>query len=134
MSKQGMGTNEIQQIINAMPARMSAKGLLHPDAKLELEANAQPSMTLVWSMGDSTSYSNRRYEWLKADTPREALDKAEAYIAALPSAEETKRNTFIAALAKVVDLGNELGQDVGVLASEMKRISENAITFRQEAA
>jgi hypothetical protein len=62
------------------------------------------------------------------------LDKAEAYIAALPSAEETKRNTFIAALAKVVDLGNELGQDVGVLASEMKRISENAITYRQEAA
>ena len=134
---QGMGTNEIQQIINAMPARMSAKGLREPDVKFNLSANSHPQVMLTWSAETSTSYVDRKYEWAGADTPREALDKAEAYISALPSAEETKRNNFLTALAKVVDLGRETGIEVDFvnpLVDTMKRISENAITYRQEAA
>jgi len=132
MSKPGMNANDIQQIINAMPARMSARGLLKPDANFQLSANVEPYATLTWSSGTDFSIAGRKYEFARAATPREALDKAEAFIAALPSAEETKRTTFLSALAKVVDLGNELGQDVGALASEMKRLSENVITDQRD--
>ena len=130
-----MNTNEIQQIINAMPARMSAKGLREPAVEFSLSANVSPQVMLRWKK-EGDGYDNH-YQWIKAESPREALDKAEAFIAALPSAEETKRNNFLTALGKVIDLGRETGIEVefvNPLVETMKRISENAITYRQEAA
>jgi len=130
-----MNTIEIQQIINTMPARMSAKGLREPAVEFSLRANVSLQVMLKWKKGGGVY--DHHYEWLCADSPREALDKAEAFIAALPSAEETKRNNFLTALGKVIDLGRETGIEVefvNPLVETMKRISENAITYRQEAA
>lgn len=121
-----MNTADIQSIINALPERMSEKGLRQVDAEFDIKANAQPLVILKW--WQEKGYTNTHHEFIHADTPAAALDAAVKFITELPSAEETKRNTFIAALGKVIDLGNELGQDVGVLASEMKRLAENAIT------
>lgn len=126
-----MNTTDIQTLINALPARMADKGLREPDAEFDIKANANPCVLLRWKQ--DKGYSDTHYEFLRADTPAEALDKAVKFIADLPSAEETKRNTFLEALAKVVDLGNELGQDVGAIVSEMKRLSENVITDARSA-
>lgn len=125
-----MNTTDIQTLINALPARMADKGLRQPEVSFRLVANERPVAVLCWLKGTETY--NYAYQHCNADTPQGALDAAVKFIAELPSAEETKRNTFIAALAKVVDLGNELGQDVGVLASEMKRMSENIITDQRD--
>lgn len=121
-----MNVNDIQKRIDAMPAAMSAKGLRQPHVEFCLRGNAPLQIMLRSAKGPQTL--DHRYEWFDGSSPREILGKAEAWIANLPSAEETKRNTFLAALGKVIDLGNELGQDVGALMSEMKRISENALT------
>lgn len=126
-----MNTTDIQTLINAMPARMSDKGLRKADASFRIDANSQPCVLLIWHR--PKGITDNHYEFLRADTPAAALDAAVKFITALPSAEETKRNTFIAALGKFIDLGNELGQDVGVLASEMKRLAENAITDQRVA-
>jgi hypothetical protein len=122
-----MHVDEIQKRINKIPAAMAAKGLLQPDASFEIPANAECYVLLKWSKGGER-FMDTGYEWCRGKTAQEALKKAAAYIDALPSAEEAKRNTFLKALGKVIDLGNTLGQDVGALMSEMKRISENAIT------
>ncbi|UOK71682.1 hypothetical protein [Ancylobacter polymorphus] len=125
-----MNTTDIQALIDAIPARMADKGLRQPDGEFCIRANSTPSVMLKW--WKQNGISNTHYEFLRADTPAEALDKAVKFIAAMPSAEEAKRNTFLEALAKVVDLGNELGQDVGALVSEMKRLSENVITDQRK--
>ena len=123
-----MHTDKIRARLDAMPAAMAAKGLRMPEAQFDITANAGMKVYLKWTDGAGNSCRDERYEFIRSDNPGDVLAKAESFIAALPSADETKRNTFMKALGKVIDLGNELGQDVGALMSEMKRISENAIT------
>jgi len=120
--------SEVQKRMDALPAAMSAKGLRLPNTTFWLEANSDARLYLKWNAGAGDLYSDEKREWFRGKTASEMLDAAEAYIDALPSAEETKRNTFLAALGKVIDLGNEFGQDVGALASEMKRLASNALT------
>lgn len=118
----------IQKRLDAMPEAMSAKGLRLPDAALLAKSNQEITCWVSWNTGASDRYVDEKSEVFRGSAPASLLDKAEAFIAALPSADETKRNTFLTALGKVIDLGNELGQDVGALASEMKRLASNAIT------
>lgn len=120
--------SDVQKRMDALPAAMSTKGLRLPAATFRLEANSDAQLYIKWNAGAGNSCFDEKLEWFRGDTAPEMLDAAEAYIEALPSAEETKRNTFLAALGKVIDLGNELGQDVGALASEMKRLASNALT------
>lgn len=120
--------SEIQARLDALPAAMSAKGLRLPGAVFWLEANAEQRAYLTWKTGVGVSYRDEHTERLRGNSASEILDAAEAFIKALPTAEETKRTTFLKALGKVIDLGNELGQDVGPLASEMKRLASNALT------
>ena len=123
-----MHTDKIRARLDAMPAAMSAKGLRLPEAQFDISANADMKVYLKWNDGSGNVFRDEKYEFCRGSSPAEVLAMAESFIAALPSADETKRNTFMKALGKVIDLGNELGQDVGALMSEMKRISENAIT------
>lgn len=123
-----MDHKDIQRRLDAMPAAMSAKGLRLPEAALWAKANEEIRCWVSWNTGASNRYSDEKTEVFRGSAPASLLDEAEAFIAALPSADETKRNTFLNALGKVIDLGNELGQDVGALASEMKRLASNALT------
>lgn len=130
-----MHTEAIQARINAMPALMAAKGLRGPDAEMDIRANAEPRVMLRWAK--DTPYGNTEYKFLDAKTPTAVLAAAEAYIAALPSIDETRRANFQTALGKVIDLGRETGVEVDYvnpLVETMKRISENAIIDQRKAA
>lgn len=127
-----MDTREIQKRIDAMPAALASKGVLEPDAEFSINANANPMVLLKWKR--EKGYTDKHYEFIRATSPQGAIDKADAFIAGMPSAEETKRSQFLEALGRVIDLGDELGQDIGPLVSEMRRLSENAITDQRVAA
>jgi hypothetical protein len=73
---------DIQTLIDALPARMSDKGLRVPRAALEFRAGAVPGVSLEWRRGPSSTY-----RWFPAATAQEALDAAVNFIAALPAAE-----------------------------------------------
>lgn len=120
--------SDVQKRIDALPAAMSAKGLRLPEASFWVRANQEKACYLSWNTGASNRYQDEKSESFRGSNTAAILKKVEAFIASLPSAEETKRNTFLSALGKVIDLGNDLGQDVGALASEMKRLASNALT------
>lgn len=127
-----MDIAEIQKRLDAMPAAMSAKGLRLPNAMLYAEANREPFIALRHNIGPDGSCLNDTSKYFRGSDVAAMLDDAEAWITALPSADETKRNTFLAQLGKVIDLGRDLGQDVGTLAAEMKRIASNALTDQRD--
>ncbi|MEZ0212476.1 MAG: hypothetical protein ACAH27_05930 [Xanthobacteraceae bacterium] len=126
---------KVQARINAMPARMSAKGLRQADADFSIVANSGFRIYLKWK--DETKAYDNGYKFIHAFGVAESLDEADEYINGLPSAEEASRAVFIGQLAKLIELGNDTGIDVDFvnpLVATMKRISENALTDQRGTA
>jgi hypothetical protein len=126
---------DVRKRVNAMPAAMSAKGLRNPDAAFSISANAELSAHLRWD-DKKTAYGSK-YEWVKGKTPAEILRKMDAFIAKLPSPEETRMKEFMGALSDVIELGRQNGIEVDFvnpLVETMKRLSSNIITDQREAA
>lgn len=129
-----MDTREIQMRVDQMVRAMLAKGLPQPQAEFEVRANMPPRVALSWHEGEH-SYS-RHYELVDGNDAAEIVNDAAALISDLPSAEENRRNAFLASLGKVIDLGRANGIEVDFinpLVATMKRLSENAITDRRTA-
>ncbi|SFB52038.1 hypothetical protein SAMN03159496_04592 [Rhizobium sp. NFR07] len=127
--------NDVQKRVDAMPAAMSAKGLRNPVAKFNIVANEELQAYLSWD-DKKTSYGSK-YEWIKGKTPADVLRKMEAFIAKLPSPEETRMKEFMGALSDVIELGRQNGIEVDFvspLVETMKRLSSNIITDQREAA
>ncbi len=131
-----MNVEEIQQRIDAMPARMSAKGLKFPDARFALSANEAAFISLTWSRpkhGTDDSYKIFRINGTIAD----AVTEADGFIANLPTAEETKQREFMSALGGIIELGRENGIEVAYvnpLVETMKRLSENVLTHQSASS
>lgn len=124
---------DIQKRIDAMPAAMNAKGLREPEAAFSISANSEISAYLRWT--DKKRAYGSRYEWVKGKTPAEILDKMDAFIAALPSPDETRKKEFMTALSDVIELGRQNGIEVDFvnpLVDTMRRLSENIITDQRE--
>lgn len=125
-----MTPEEIQKVIDAFPAMMSAKGLKMPGAQFHIEANAGPCIYLRWD----TPRAGDRYQFIHGDSVSDAesmLNKAEDWIAALPTIEERRMNDFLSSLSETIERGKATGIDVefiNPLIATMKRISRNALT------
>lgn len=133
-----MDITEIQSRLDAMPARMLAKGLVMPTASARIEANTELAVYLRWEdMTKPKSAYRTVIEAFRRDDISAALDAADAYISGMPSAEETKLRNFMDALGNVIDLGRSQGIEVDFvnpLVETMKRLSENVITYQTDAA
>lgn len=123
-----MKIEDIQKRVDGICRAMLDKGLRQPEARFWVESNAEFLVYLTWKEGASGALRDDRSEMYRGKTAEPLFRKADTFVSKLPDKETARRNTFLNALGKVIDLGNELGQDVGALMSEMKRISENAIT------
>lgn len=125
-----MNTTEIQERLDAMAPRMSAKGKRDPEARLSFAANAQPYMSISWQKPNSERSYDRAHLAFKVDTVIDALNAADNAITDMPSIEEARMAEFTEKLAAVIELGNQHGIDVqfvNPLIDAMKRLSENAI-------
>lgn len=130
-----METNAIRTRINAIAKAMMAKGLRNPDAHCKLSANVQPSVYLTWD--NLKSRYDNHYKWFNNANISTMLDEADAFVAALPSPDETRLNEFMAALGSAIDLGRQNNIEVefvNPLISTMKRLSENVITDQRKSA
>lgn len=130
-----MDIKDIQKAIDVMPAAMAAKGKRLPDAAFELLANAEPVITLRSARPGKTWADDWHY--VKADTLDEMLDAANEWIAALPTAEETRMKEFMTALSDVIELGRKSGVDVefvNPLVATMRSLSTNIIADHRVAA
>lgn len=129
-----MDTKIAQKRVDDLAAAMVAKGMVNPRAHLNLKANEQPTVYMEWA-DKSTTYGTA-YDAVKADSPAMALDKAVAFIASHPSAEQARHQEFMRALGKVIDLGKENHIHVeflNPLVATMRTLSENIITDQRAA-
>jgi hypothetical protein len=129
---------DIYDAINPLPAMLAEKGKKKPRATIEFEANARVYIFLRWEKEFNKSYaSEETIEVAAGDDVEAALKEAHAIINDLPSAADAKIHHFMGQLGKVIDAGNELGIDVDFLNplnETMKRLSENALTFKHREA
>lgn len=135
-----MNTEEIQTRLDKIADAMIAKGKISPNAQFWMQSQGVSSVYLSWTKSESeapSSYgSDYKSQSFRADTIPETLDAADAWVASLPTPEEAALADFTNLLAKTIELGNKVGIDpqfVNPLTEAMKRLSENAITFRGDA-
>lgn len=130
-----MDTREIQKRIDIMPAAMLAKGKRMPDVSFELRTNAE-TIIYIKSAKQGAHWADD-WKHIKGDTIADMLDAADAWIAALPSPEETRMKEFMTALSDVIELGRKSGVEVefvNPLVDTMKRLSSNILTDQRVAA
>lgn len=132
-----MDTADIQKRLDMMPAAMAAKGLINPSAEFELNANAGARVWLKWRRPDSDRDYDMAYHAIEGETTEAKLEAADAFIAGLPSKDETRLRNFMGALGKVIDMGRHTGIEIeflNPLTESMKKLSENALTYQKVAA
>lgn len=120
---------DVQKRIDAMPAAMSAKGLRKPTAQFTVSGNESLQGYLSWN--DKAKLYGNAYEFIRGKTASEVINKMDAFIAALPSPEETRMKEFMTALSDTIELGRQNGIEVDFvnpLVDTMRRLSENIIT------
>lgn len=132
-----MDTKIAQKRVNDLASAMVAKGMREPQAGLHIESNREPLVYLKWKAGiDRGGYSsNDKYEFIRGDVA-EILDRASAFIAEQPDAEQVKLHDFMAALGSVIDIGRKNNIEVeflNPLVATMKTLSENVITDQRAA-
>lgn len=135
-----MNTELIRSRLDASAAVMLAKGLPKPEVEFTVKSNEEPKIYLWWDklFDVRSNYGSRKnLHSIRGESIEAMLDAADAFIAALPSAEETRHANFMAALGDVIDLGRQNNikvEYVNPLVETMKRLSENVLTHQKAAA
>jgi hypothetical protein len=127
--------DDIYAAINPLPAALSAKGKIKPEASLHVDANADIAISMSWDKRHATYSYERDYKTFLGDSFQEVLGKAIDFIKELPSAEQARLHEFMGKLGKLIDAGKSDGIDLDYmnpLIDTMKRLSENVITFQPE--
>lgn len=118
---------EIQDRVDALSAAMLAKALPQPSASFSVDSDMQPRLNLSWH--SKTRF--RDYEFFSG-TVAEMLEKAEAFIVALPTPERVRMKAFMASLGETIELGKKADVDVeefvNPLVLLMQQLSKNALT------
>lgn len=130
-----MTIDEIYAAINPLPAMLSAKGKVKPEAYVSIEANAGIILMLSWDKRHATYSYEREYKSSSGDF-QQALAAAIEFINDLPSAEQAKLHEFMGKLGKLIDAGKDDGIEVAYLnplIESMKKLSENVITYKPAA-
>lgn len=124
---------QVYEWLNAIPAQLSAKGKIRPEATVMIEANTRLSIMLKWAKPNQKNTWEGSTEFFFGDSFGEVVAKADAFILALPNAEQAKLQDFMNDLGHLIDSGREVGIDVNYLnplVESMKLLSENAITYK----
>jgi hypothetical protein len=125
--------NDIYAAINPLPARLSAKGKVNPLAEFQIEANARMRIIIRWKKYGAVSDWENDYHALTGESFDECLQKADALINGLPSADQDRLQQFMKKLGNLIDVGKDEGISVDFLnplLDTMKRLSENVITYQ----
>lgn len=125
----------IYEALNPLPALLSAKGKVTPEATLLVKANAQLSILLSWQRPYAEHQWQTDSQCFHGDNIQKLIADAIAFVSSLPSAEQAKMHRFMGQLGKLIDAGRDEGIAVDFmnpLVDTMKRLSENVIIYQPE--
>lgn len=129
-----MNEKEIQGKLDDLVGVMLSKGLREPTATVLIASQRDPAVLLQWK-DESADFGTAR-EHLSSDNLSGSMSLAVERVRSLPSAQDRKLTEFMKVVAKAIDLGRENGIDaefINPLTVTMKKLSENALTYRGEA-
>lgn len=124
---------DIYAAINPMPAMLSKKGKVKPNADFKVMANAGFHISMSWRKPYAYNDWEQEYQVFSGSTLEEVVEKAISFINDLPTAEQAKLNNFMGKLGKLIDAGKDDGIEVAYLnplIESMKKLSENVITYK----
>lgn len=104
--------------------RFEAQPFMQPS--LCVQASGKVSVSLYREFGNV----NYTLGTVLRDTFEEALDAADAFVAAIPPINESRRREWMKDLGRHIDKGREIGIEtefLNPLAETMQRLSKNAI-------
>jgi len=123
---------------NALTALMMERGLGQPSSAIEARSGHNSARVMLNWANAQDSYA-AQYEFISGDTIEEAVEKAEAWVRAQPTAEDRALKEALELTAKALEASRKAGLDtqdgaafVAQLEAMMKRLSENAITDQSE--
>ena len=119
---------------------MADRGIVTPSAAIQARSGHRTAR-VMFNFAKATSSYPDKYEFISGDTIEEAVEKAEAWVMAQPTADERALQDALELTAKALEASREAGLDtgegaafVGQLEAMMRRLSENAITDKSEAS
>ena len=104
--------------------RFEAQPFLEPTLRVQADGKVLVSLYREFGTGDYGLGT------VKGGTFEEALDAADAFVAALPPINESRRREWMKDLGHHIDKGREIGIEtefLNPLAETMQRLSKNAI-------
>jgi len=119
---------------------MADRGIVTPSAAIEARSGHHTASVML-NFAEATSSYPDKYEFFSGDTIEEAVEKAEAWVMAQPTADERALQDALELTAKALEASRKAGLDTGAgaafvaqLEAMMRRLSENAITDKSEAS
>ena len=119
---------------------MADRGIVRPSAAIEARSGHRTARVML-NFAEATSSYPDKYEFISGDTIEEAVEKAEAWVMAQPTADERALQDALELTAKALEASRKAGLDTGEgaafvaqLEAMMRRLSENAITDKSEAS
>ena len=95
-----MTIEEIQARLDALAAAMADKGLRQPEAQVGILSGGRNHVYVHWAGAKGG------YKFFHIDSIPAAIDAADAWCAALPTAEALTMTTYLGKLADAVDYGH----------------------------
>jgi len=119
---------------------MADRGIIVPSVAIEARNGHRTARVMLNFAKAGESYP-AQYEFMDGETIEEAVEKAEAWVRAQPTAEERALKDALDMTATALEASRKAGLDTGEgaafvaqLEAMMKRLSENAITDQHEAS
>lgn len=101
-----MKIEEIQTALGELVAAMVEKGVIRPNAEFKIKIGANFYVCL-WCAHETRQFDGEYLKAFSVGTPAEGIDKARAYIAALPSPEEAVTREYLTRVASAIDYATE---------------------------
>lgn len=117
---------------------MAGRGIKTPTAAIEARSGYR-TVRVMLSFAEATSSYPDKYKFIEGDTLEKAVEEAEAWVMAQPTADERALQDCLELTAKALEASRKAGLDTGEgaafvaqLEAMMNRLSENAITDQSE--
>lgn len=101
-----MKIEEIQTALGELVAAMVEKGVIRPSAEFKIKSGAN-FYVYLWCAHETRQFDGGYLKTFSGGTPAECIDKARAYIAALPSPEEAVTREYLTRVASAIDYATE---------------------------
>lgn len=125
-----MTIEEIQTALAELVAAMVEKSVITPRAQINLPDSGRFAIHCDCNYAHKP-FDGRNYFVEQGDTVPECIDKARAYIAALPSPEEAVTREYLGKVADAIDFGTKHSIDdkyVTPLRGVTKAMTDNLLT------